>query len=377
MGRIRSVKPEYWTSEQVMSLSRDARLLFIGLWNFSDDGGNHPASAITLKAEVLPGDLITADQVMAWIDEMIEQGLLEEYEADGKTFWHVTGWKHQRIDQPTYRHPKGDTSDTGDAGDTRVTQKGKRLGGKQRQIVLKKLRERDGDACHLCSETSNLSLFSTAHEDAANPHEISLLRLICPSCKRNQSRGDTQKPVGDAGDAKPLDGDSPTEWSGVEGKGGEGIGGECILKPEAAPPASNVVGDTGDASSQIATRVGQICILLRRAGINTSPQNLQSHAWVSNAGATDDLIITAIAKAKQNKPGTTIHPNYLKPIIEELLTPQEAKPSKPPGGDDWFRSNAGIERKGRELGMYARGTESHNDFKDRIFAKLREGGKAA
>jgi hypothetical protein len=49
MARIRTVKPEFWTSEQVMNCSRDARLLFIGMWNFCDDGGNHPASAKTLK----------------------------------------------------------------------------------------------------------------------------------------------------------------------------------------------------------------------------------------------------------------------------------------------------------------------------------------
>jgi len=34
MARIRTIKPEFWTAEQVMELSRDARLLFIGMWNF-------------------------------------------------------------------------------------------------------------------------------------------------------------------------------------------------------------------------------------------------------------------------------------------------------------------------------------------------------
>jgi hypothetical protein len=87
MARIRTVKPEFWTSEQVMNCSRDARLLFIGMWNFCDDGGNHPASAKTLKAEVFPGDdkLETAT-VMTWVDELIEQDLVSEYEVDSKEF---------------------------------------------------------------------------------------------------------------------------------------------------------------------------------------------------------------------------------------------------------------------------------------------------
>ena len=41
MARIRSIKPEFWTAEQVMECSPMARLLFIGMWNFCDDGGNH------------------------------------------------------------------------------------------------------------------------------------------------------------------------------------------------------------------------------------------------------------------------------------------------------------------------------------------------
>lgn len=106
MARLRTVKAEFWTSEQVMECSPIARLLFIGLWNFCDDGGNHPASAKTLKAEVFPGDPISPDDVQALVDELIGQRLIVEYEADNKLYWHVTGWRHQKIDKPTFKHPK-------------------------------------------------------------------------------------------------------------------------------------------------------------------------------------------------------------------------------------------------------------------------------
>lgn len=106
MARIRTVKPEYWSSEQVMALSLHARLAFIGLWNFCDDGGNHPASAKTLKAEVFPADELAIAEVQALVDELLTQGLIALYEALGKVYWHVTGWKrHQRIDKPTIKHP--------------------------------------------------------------------------------------------------------------------------------------------------------------------------------------------------------------------------------------------------------------------------------
>jgi len=105
MARIRTIKPEFWSSEQVVELSPTARLLFIGLWNFCDDGGNHPASARTLKMEVFPGDDFTAEQISGMVDEMKKCGLIIEYQADNRTYWHVTGWHHQKIEKPNYKHP--------------------------------------------------------------------------------------------------------------------------------------------------------------------------------------------------------------------------------------------------------------------------------
>jgi hypothetical protein len=106
MARIRTIKPEFWTAEQVMECSPTARLLFIGMWNFCDDGGNHPASAKTLKAEIFPGDDITADEVQAMVDDLVANDLLQPYTAGGKQYLHVTGWHHQKIEKPNFKHPK-------------------------------------------------------------------------------------------------------------------------------------------------------------------------------------------------------------------------------------------------------------------------------
>jgi uncharacterized phage protein (TIGR02220 family) len=105
---MRCVKPEFWTSEQVMDLSLDTRLLFIGMWNFCDDAGIHPASEKRLKAEVFPGDDMSSPDVRRMVDELIRAQLIEEYEVGGARFWIVTGWHHQKIDQPTFKHPTPD-----------------------------------------------------------------------------------------------------------------------------------------------------------------------------------------------------------------------------------------------------------------------------
>jgi len=106
MARIRTVKPEFWTSEQIVECSTNARLLFIGMWNFCDDAGRHPASAKRLKMEVFPADAFSIDEIVGWVDELLGAGLLGLYEAQGRSYWYVTGWgSHQKIDRPTVKHP--------------------------------------------------------------------------------------------------------------------------------------------------------------------------------------------------------------------------------------------------------------------------------
>lgn len=105
MARIRTIKPEFWASEQVMECSPIARLLFIGLWNFCDDAGNHVDSEKTIKAEIFPGDDISTADVRRMLDELSSNGLIVPYTNAGKGFIHVTGWKHQKIDRPSFKHP--------------------------------------------------------------------------------------------------------------------------------------------------------------------------------------------------------------------------------------------------------------------------------
>lgn len=106
MARIRTIKPEFFTSEQVVECSPMARLLFVGMWCFCDDGGVHPASAVTLKMEVFPADPISVEDVRGLVSELESQGLVTTYSFGAKSFWRVLGWHHQKIDKPTYKHPR-------------------------------------------------------------------------------------------------------------------------------------------------------------------------------------------------------------------------------------------------------------------------------
>jgi len=107
MARIRTVKPEYWSSEQVMACTRNSRLLFIGLWNFADDCGRLADSAKSIKAQIFPGDDdVSSESVRGMLDELSGNGLLMKYEVEGKAYIEITGWKHQRIDKPQHQNTR-------------------------------------------------------------------------------------------------------------------------------------------------------------------------------------------------------------------------------------------------------------------------------
>ena len=100
MARIRSIKPEFWTSGQVLECSLNARLMFLGMWNFADDYGRMPFSPKSIKAQIFPADDIPLDTIRGMILELSANGLVLIYAIDGKEYLEITGWKHQRIDKP-------------------------------------------------------------------------------------------------------------------------------------------------------------------------------------------------------------------------------------------------------------------------------------
>lgn len=102
MARIRSIKPEFWTDEDLAMLDPKTQLLAIGLLNHSDDEGYFKAHPLIIKAAVFP---FTEDSVS--IHDMLKQlekvGYLELFEGvDTKAYGRVCNFlEHQRINRPT------------------------------------------------------------------------------------------------------------------------------------------------------------------------------------------------------------------------------------------------------------------------------------
>lgn len=82
MARIRTIKPEFFTSEDIVSLSPLARLLYIALWCESDKEGRMVWKPATFKLRYLPGDNC---DVLALCKEIVDQGLIKLY-GDGLAY---------------------------------------------------------------------------------------------------------------------------------------------------------------------------------------------------------------------------------------------------------------------------------------------------
>lgn len=99
MARIRTIKPEFWTSESVVECSCSARLLLIGMLNFADDYGNLVNSPKRLKMQIFPADIIDTAPLL---DELIKHGLVIQYAVDGEKYLNIKGFrKHQVINKPS------------------------------------------------------------------------------------------------------------------------------------------------------------------------------------------------------------------------------------------------------------------------------------
>jgi len=103
MGRIRTIKPEFWTDEKVGELKRDERLLFLGLLNLADDEGVLKATPAFIKGQIFAydEDLSIAD-VRGWLDTLVLCKMLVPFEHNSEKFFLIRTFKsHQKINRPT------------------------------------------------------------------------------------------------------------------------------------------------------------------------------------------------------------------------------------------------------------------------------------
>lgn len=101
MARIRSIKPKFWDDEKLAKISRDARLLFIGMWNYSDDLGVILSNQIWLKSKIFPYDDISPEQLQNWLQELLSISRIATGTFRDCSYFRIVNFtKHQYINKP-------------------------------------------------------------------------------------------------------------------------------------------------------------------------------------------------------------------------------------------------------------------------------------
>lgn len=102
MARIRTIKPEFWTNEELAETSEPARLLAIGLLNHSDDEGYFKAHKSLIKAVVFP---LTEPSlsIHECLKQLSKAGYIRLFKGkDGKEYGKVINFDlHQRVNRPS------------------------------------------------------------------------------------------------------------------------------------------------------------------------------------------------------------------------------------------------------------------------------------
>jgi hypothetical protein len=94
MARIRTIKPEFFTSEDVVALKPLTRLLFIALWCEADREGRMEWRPGTMRLRYFPGDDVDID---AMAGEMTARNMLVIYEIDEKRYAELPAFPRHQI----------------------------------------------------------------------------------------------------------------------------------------------------------------------------------------------------------------------------------------------------------------------------------------
>lgn len=135
MARIRTIKPDFFTSEDIVGLTPEARLLYIALWCEADREGRLVWKPKTFKLRYLPADSVDIETLCK---ELIDQGLVTLY-GNGLAFI-PSFTSHQHVNpreaksdlpEPDACSTRADASNLDD--DTQVGREGKGKEGEGRR----------------------------------------------------------------------------------------------------------------------------------------------------------------------------------------------------------------------------------------------------
>jgi hypothetical protein len=133
MARIRTVKPEFFTSESVLAVSPLARLFFIGLWCEADREGRLKWKPKTLKFRYLPSDSVNIEKLCA---ELEAEKMIVTYSVDGIDYCEIPGFRSHQVINNREKESELPSRDN-DASTTRESGRKEGKEGKERKGITR------------------------------------------------------------------------------------------------------------------------------------------------------------------------------------------------------------------------------------------------
>lgn len=103
MARKRMIDPNFWRDEKIGELPFSDRLIFIGLWTYSDDFGVGRANPKLLKADIFPYDVsFRASDFEKSLANLATHKLIQLYTIEGQNYYYIFNFlKYQTINRPS------------------------------------------------------------------------------------------------------------------------------------------------------------------------------------------------------------------------------------------------------------------------------------
>ncbi len=103
--RIRSIRPEFWSSDDIARLDWHHRLVYIGLWSYVDDNGVGRDVERLIVSALFPLDASLREasvRTHGALKALNEGGQITRYTVDGRPYLHITAFStHQVISRPS------------------------------------------------------------------------------------------------------------------------------------------------------------------------------------------------------------------------------------------------------------------------------------
>lgn len=159
---------------------------------------------------------------------------------------------------------------------------------------------------------------------------------------------------------------APAHLGGGAGEGAdvnEGAGGDGKNVPRGTIRAADELQGASAAPLNV-----QYALKLREQGVAITSSHPLAASWAAR-GVTVAQALEAAAIARLRKPAGRIAPNYLAPILEDILNPP-ARSAKATGPPAWWASETATLSKGRDMGLPARPGESMAEYRARLGAAM-------